>query len=90
MAKAGPFIIDGTEYKTDAAGVITETEPARAAVVSNPKVGVLRRMLSAAQVELQAATDESARLQPRIAELTKKVSDLTDLVAGATPAEVIQ
>ena len=85
---SGPFTIDGVEYRTDAQGNITETEPAIPAKINPLITRVVERRRGKKQDELDRCNGEIARLEARKIVLNRELADLDTIIANAAPPRV--
>ena len=82
---SGPFTIDNVEYRTDADGNITETEPAIAEIVRPLNQRVVQRRHQLKSDELGRCNAELARLEARKVVLEGELADLDTIIANAKP-----
>lgn len=74
--RSGPFRIDGEDYETDAAGLITRTTPAVVAVARNPRQAQIIRRRDRKQAERDSL---NAQITELTAERDQAVIDIANL-----------
>lgn len=85
MPRTGPFRIDGEDWGTDAAGVISRTLPAVPANTRNPARERPQRLQERKQTDLDQLNEDIATMTTERDQLVTDIANLQTIIDNAAP-----